>query len=154
MPPETRPPSAPDRPTPDRPGAPRPIARWPRWGMWAAIGILFSLLVVSPLFQDDGGSHLTYSQFLERVRADEVESVKIDNQSNKISGVTEGGTEFTVDGPKEIPDADLALFKEHSVAFDFKTPTPNVFLSWLPVLLPVALIIGFFVWMNRRAQGQ
>ena len=38
------------------------------------------------------------------------------------------------------------------VIYDY--PTPNFFATMIPLLLPFLLIIGFFVWMNRRAQGQ
>ena len=36
----------------------------------------------------------------------------------------------------------------------FVTPQTNFFVSLIPVLLPIMLLVGFFVWMNRRAQGQ
>jgi cell division protease FtsH len=122
--------------------------------MWAAIGVLVSLFFLSPLFNSSSSTHISYSEFLDRVAHDQVKSAKIDNNSNKIQVVATNGDTYTVDGPKDIPDADLALMAQHKVAFDFKTPTPNAFLSWLPVLLPIFLIIGFFVWMNRRQQGQ
>ncbi len=35
-----------------------------------------------------------------------------------------------------------------------KTATPNFLEEWLPLLFPVVLIILFFVWMQRRSQGQ
>ncbi len=122
--------------------------------MWAAIGVLVSLFFLSPLFSSSSSTHVSYSEFLDRVAHDQVKSAKIDNNSNKIQVVATNGDTYTVDGPKDIPDADLALMAQHKVAFDFKTPTPNALLSWLPILLPIVLIIGFFVWMNRRQQGQ
>ena len=44
--------------------------------------------------------------------------------------------------------------EDKGVEVEFATPTPNLFTQLLPLLLPIAVIIGFFVWMNRRAQGQ
>ena len=35
-----------------------------------------------------------------------------------------------------------------------RRPSPSLLGSLLPFLLPVGLLIGFFVWMQRRAQGQ
>jgi cell division protease FtsH len=122
--------------------------------MWAAIGVLVSLFVLSPLFGADKGNHTSYSQFLDRVTHDQVKSATFDNNSNKIEVVALDGSKYTVDGPKDTPAADLVTLTQHNVAYDFKTPTPNALLSWLPILLPVALIIGFFVWMNRKNQGQ
>ena len=40
------------------------------------------------------------------------------------------------------------------VKVDFSTPTPNLLGQLIPLLLPIFLVIAFFVWMNRRAQGQ
>ena len=44
--------------------------------------------------------------------------------------------------------------REQNVDIEFKTPGNNWLLSIAGLLLPVLLIIGFFVWMQRRAAGQ
>ena len=36
----------------------------------------------------------------------------------------------------------------------FDTPQSSIWASLLPLLLPISLLIGFFWWMQRRAQGQ
>ena len=38
--------------------------------------------------------------------------------------------------------------------FEFHTPTSSWVSSLIPLLLPIVLLIGFFVWMQRRAAGQ
>ena len=48
----------------------------------------------------------------------------------------------------------LQTMDDHGVQVDFSTPTPNFFIQMLPLLLPLGLVVGFFIWMNRRAQGQ
>ena len=40
------------------------------------------------------------------------------------------------------------------MAVTYDTPQPGFLQTWLPLLLPVGLIILFFWWINRRAQGQ
>jgi cell division protease FtsH len=122
--------------------------------VWAVLGLVLSMFLLAPLFNDDGGDDITYSQFMDRVREGRVESVKIDNNSNDIEGVDRSGDRFVVNGPDSIPDEDLALLREQDVAYDFRTPQPNFFLSLLPYLLFPAIFIGFIIWMNRRAQGQ
>ena len=52
-----------------------------------------------------------------------------------------------------LPDADLELLDEKNVDVEFKTPQSSFLGSLIPLLLPVVLIIGFFVWMQRRAAG-
>ena len=44
--------------------------------------------------------------------------------------------------------------EENDVAVEFSTPTVSFLGQLIPFMLPMLLIIGFFVWMNRRAQGQ
>ncbi|MDQ1423352.1 MAG: cell division protease FtsH, partial [Acidimicrobiaceae bacterium] len=132
----------------------RPGPGWPRWATWAALGLVLLLFLVAPLFSPSKGNKITYSQFLDRVRVGRVESVDIDNNSGSISGTDKSGDKFTVHGPSLLPPDDLKVLRDHNVKYDFKNPQPNALLNLIPYLLPFVLIIGFFVWMNRRAQGQ
>jgi len=127
---------------------------WPRWAVWAGLGLLVSMFLLAPFWQDNGSSRLTYSEFLAMVNGDEVAEVEINNQSNAIRGERKNGEAFTSSGPAEIPEADLQLMREKGVEVDFRTPQGNFFLELLPFFLPMMLLIGFFVWMARRQQGQ
>src|SRR5439155_8681342 len=49
---------------------------------------------------------------------------------------------------------DRTLFTAHNVQVTFKTPESSIWSTLLPLMLPVLLIIGFFVYMNRRASSQ
>jgi cell division protease FtsH len=46
------------------------------------------------------------------------------------------------------------LLKSKNVDYDYSTPQGNFFTSLIPILLPFLLIMGFFIWMQRRAMGQ
>src|SRR5690606_17938832 len=35
-----------------------------------------------------------------------------------------------------------------------RTPQPSFLGSWLPLILPVVIIVGALIWMQRRAAGQ
>ena len=50
--------------------------------------------------------------------------------------------------------AETELLATHKVDWAPKEPESNWLLSSLGLLLPFVLIIGFLVWMNKRAQGQ
>jgi cell division protease FtsH len=156
MTPKAEPPSPREDQHPGRkPGMPRrPENGWPRWAVWIAGGLLLALLVVPGLAAGDDGDEVSYTEFRQRVVDGRVERVEINTETNVIDGRTVDGVEFTTNGPSEIPEADLRLFEEQEVAVDFETPQPNVFLSFLPFMLPMLLLIGFFIWMQRRAQGQ
>ena len=120
--------------------------------MWIAVGTLLTVMLVNYLTGGESREQVTYSNFLERVGQGEVEDVTYDNNDGGIVFVTALG-EFATTGPTPLPDADHDLIGENS-RLEFKTPQPNFFSSIFPIMLPVLLLIGFFFWMQRRAQGQ
>ena len=78
----------------------------------------------------------------------------IDNQTGQIDFETVDGAEFGTTGPLELSDNDRRVLSDSGVAVTYDTPQPGFLQTWLPLLLPVGLIILFFWWINRRAQGQ
>ena len=64
------------------------------------------------------------------------------------------GSEFITTGAAALSDADEQLLKEKGVDYDYSTPQGNFFTNLIPILLPFFLIMGFFIWMQRRAMGQ
>ena len=139
----------------ERQGGGSPLG-WKRWWPWVAVGAFVAVFAVPSLLGDDGGDGLTYSEFIQRINAGQVESIEIDNTSGKITGELSNGEKFhtTGGGDRALSEADEQLARDQGVEIDFHTPSSNWFLSVLGLLLPVMLIIGFFVWMQRRAQGQ
>jgi cell division protease FtsH len=124
--------------------------------LWVLAGLLLATVLVPSLLPDDNGDDLTYTEFIAAVEDGQVASVTINNQSGEIKGEFTDGTKFTSTGGGErgLSEADEALLAEQGVDISFTTPSSNWFLSVLGLLLPVLLIIGFFVWMQRRAAGQ
>ena len=129
---------------------------WKRWWPWVAVGAFVAVFAVPSLLGDDNGDGKTYSEFLALVNAGEVEAITIDNASGRITGELADGSKFhtTGGGERGLSEADERLARDRGVDIEFHTPSSNWFLSVLGLLLPVLLIIGFFVWMQRRAQGQ
>jgi cell division protease FtsH len=97
---------------------------------------------------------VTYTEFLDLVQSGKVDSVEINNLSNTISGKMSDGSEFITTGAAALSDADEQLLKEKGVDYDYSTPQGNFFTNLIPILLPFFLIMGFFIWMQRRAMGQ
>jgi cell division protease FtsH len=133
---------------------PVPGQGWPRWGTWLVIALVLALFLLVPFIGNSSSDKISYSQFLDRVREKQVESVSLDNTSHDITGTDKDGSKFKVSGPDPVPPDDLTLLRNSGVRYDFKTSQPSIWLSVLPYLLPIALFIGFIIWMNRRAQGQ
>jgi cell division protease FtsH len=95
-----------------------------------------------------------YSDLREQVANDRVQSIEWNNTSGSITGTLDDGTEFQSNGPLEPPAEDLSLFREHDVDVTFDTPQGSIFSTLLPLLVPVALFLGIFWLIQRRAQNQ
>ncbi len=107
------------------------------------------------LFSDDPGETITYSEFLDQVDAGAVTTVEINNNNGDISGELNTGETFRTTGPTELPPEDYALLRDRlGAGVEFTRPTSSIWGTLLPLLLPVGLLILFFWWMQRRAQGQ
>ncbi|MGD9999177.1 MAG: ATP-dependent zinc metalloprotease FtsH [Ilumatobacteraceae bacterium] len=129
---------------------------WPRWTLPVLIAVLVAMFVLPRFWPSDDGEKLSYGEFIELADKGEVKSIVINNSSGKISGETKSGTEFTATGGGErglLPEDELDL-RAKGVDIDFKTPTTNWFWSTAGLLLPFLLLLGFFIWMQRRAMGQ
>ncbi len=126
----------------------------PRWAIVLVIGLIIAALMGSQFLQQSTGERVTYSDFLAKVSADQVTKIRYNNDSAIITGELKDGTKFTTTGFARIPDSDYKLLQDHNVIIDPRSPTSNWLTGLLPVLLPFVLIIGFFVWMQRRAAGQ
>jgi len=127
---------------------------WPRWGIWMLMGLLAATLLYPLLQPSEDLEALPYDQFLARVADGEVTEVTVDNQTGRIEIRTSEGVAFTTTGPLELSAVDRQVLADSGISVIFETPQPGFAATWLPLLLPVGLIILFFVWMSRRAQGQ
>ncbi|HCB36859.1 MAG TPA: cell division protein FtsH, partial [Acidimicrobiaceae bacterium] len=122
--------------------------------MWLVVAALAGVLFLPSVLNNENRRVVEYSELITRVAASEVGAIRVTNGTGAIAGELVDGTLFESEGPVELPEADLALMRDRGVELDFHTEHPNALLSLLPFLLPVALLIGFFWWMQRRAQGQ
>ena len=158
MSPEGLPPPPPPPPR-DQRGSGRGLSTpgLPRWGLWALLGLTLSVLLIGPLLSGAGDpDKIAYSDFMDQVRDGKVESVEIDNTNGSITGELTDGGEFRTTGPLDggIPDADLDVLRAEGVEVVYKTPSPSFLVSLLPFLIPVAIFVAFFWFMQRRAQSQ
>jgi cell division protease FtsH len=135
------------RPTGERSG-------WPRWGIWLVMGVLGATFLYSALQPSESFETITYDQFLVRVGDGDVTEARIDNQTGRIELRTDDGERLATTGPLELSAEDRRVLDEAGTAVEFTTPEPGFLSTWLPLLLPIGLIILFFWWINRRAQGQ
>lgn len=116
---------------------------------------------------DSSSNEVPYSRFLENVAEGCVEGFKYNNDTGIIrfilksdqSSVTNCSVGGLVDnlvtsGPVPLPDQHVELIREQVPEVRFVTPETNFFISMIPLILPIGLLILFFWWMQRKAQGQ
>ena len=131
--------------------APSPRPKWLAFAVVAAVGALMALALTT---RSPAAEHFSYADFMDSVEKGRVESVTINNTSGSIKGVTKDGDHFRVEGPAQVIDEDYATLRDEKVDISFEQPSDNWLGGILSLLLPVALLVGFWMWMSRRAQGQ
>jgi cell division protease FtsH len=122
--------------------------------VWVLIGVALLALLAAPAMTRSDSTKIDYTTFLDRVRAGEVATVDVDNETSRVTGKLKNGDEFTTTAPARIPEQDIALLRENGVKEDYQAPASNLLASVLVWILPIGLLILFWWWMGRRAQGQ
>ncbi|MCB1256557.1 MAG: ATP-dependent zinc metalloprotease FtsH [Microthrixaceae bacterium] len=126
----------------------------PSWLIWVLV-LVIGVTVVSALsLSARPANEIPFSKFTSEVAKGNIKSVTWNNVDASVTGETKSGESFVTTGPSDPPPELLDSMKNNDVAVKFETPTAGFIAQVVPLLLPIVLIIGFFVWMQRRAQGQ
>ncbi|MEK7293299.1 MAG: ATP-dependent zinc metalloprotease FtsH [Actinomycetota bacterium] len=126
----------------------------PKWSIWVLIAVAGLLILGPRMWPSSTDTKVTYTEFLDLVNKGNVTKIKINNISNLISGTMTDGSTFVTTGAATLSDADEQLLKAKGVDYDYSAPQGNFLTNLIPILLPFLLIMGFFIWMQRRAMGQ
>ena len=102
---------------------------------------------------------LKYTDFVALANDGKVKNVTVDPTNGHISGTfttqVSGKNDFTSSGPTNaLPDSVVRAIQDHGGTVKYSHAGSNIFGTLLIYLLPVILLVGFFIWMQRRAQGQ
>jgi cell division protease FtsH len=129
---------------------------WSRPIVWALIGMVLIAFLLSSLLGGGKSNQIQYiPDFLDQVNNGQVKQIDVyEDHTTKINGEFKDGKSFTTTGPQPLPDKDLQLLKDKGVKVAFHSPSSNILGQALVWILPLLLLVGFWVWMSRRAQGQ
>ena len=125
---------------------------WPRWTIFVLLAVVAGAVLLQFAASSSSSTSINYGDFISKLGSDQVSTATFDNSNGHISGTLQDGTHFSTTGPIQLSDADQQLFIAKGV--DYSTPSQSIWGTIIPLLLPVALLIGFFMWMQRRASGQ
>jgi cell division protease FtsH len=117
-------------------------------------GVVLAVLILPTFMNRTDRKEVDYSDLLAKVQQDQVQEITWDNNDGSITGQLKDKTEFQSNGPLEPSEDDRALFREHDVQVKFDTPGGSWITALLPLLIPVALFVGIFWLMQRRAASQ
>ncbi len=126
----------------------------PRWSIWVLAGVVLAVLILPTFMNRTSRKEIDYSDLLAKVQQDQVQEITWDNNDGSITGELKDKTEFQSNGPLEPSEDDRALFREHDVQVKFDTPGGSWLTALLPLLVPLALFVGIFWLMQRRAASQ
>jgi cell division protease FtsH len=153
-------PRQPRQDQPRQPGSSPTPTSWPRWILWIGIVLVIAVLAFNSL-GSKGTSKLSlkYTDFVALANDGKVKNVTVDPTNGHISGTfttqVSGKNDFTSSGPTNaLPDPVVRAIQDHGGTVKYSHAGSNIFGTLLIYLLPVILLVGFFIWMQRRAQGQ
>lgn len=122
---------------------------------------LIIALVLMSVFSNFGPPHkqvskLAYSQFLDKAKAGDIKKVTIEGRN--ISGITQDDTPFVSYDP-QLSDVVLKELSENGVQVWGKAPEQpsllmNIFISWFPIILFIAVWIFFMRQMQGGGSGR
>jgi cell division protease FtsH len=122
--------------------------------LWLVIAI-----VLMSVFNNFGNRQaaarpIEYSQFMEKVRQDQVQSVVIEGREGRnIAGKLKSGESFTTYSPETDNRSMIGDLLDHKVLVEAKQHEDSI---WLPLfynLLPILLLVGLWVFFMRQMQG-
>jgi cell division protease FtsH len=150
------PPPSDKSPGGNQPPPPRPPG-WRHWLLPVGLLIAFFLWLVLP-FHSGSTSSLNYNpQFLNDVKAHMVKTVNIPQDGGTATGTLTNGTNFTVNLPSPVPQSTLNDLQTAKTTVSYSTSSPGFgseVLGWLILLVPILLVVWFWIRLSRGASGQ
>ncbi|NKB40321.1 MAG: ATP-dependent zinc metalloprotease FtsH [Ilumatobacter sp.] len=136
--------------------AAEPKPGFPRWGWWIIALVALGALLIPNFWPSNDGTSLSYTEFIAEVKDGNVAEIEVNKGSGKITGELTNGDSFNTTGGGEagLFEGDQKFLEESGVVISYKAPSSNFLINLLGFMLPIFLIIGFLIWMQRRAAGQ
>ena len=120
--------------------------------VWIVIAVVIMSVFNNFIPQKEGSTNLSYSEFINQVKDNQIESVMIEADGKTISGTYKNGTKFLTYGlndPKLVDD----LLSNNIEIITEPPAKPSLFLQILIQWFPMLLLIGVWLFFMRQMQG-
>ena len=138
-----------------RPGSGGPSAPEQPW-RWLLLLVAVAVLVLLAVAAfHSPTTPYRYSQFMSDVRANRISAVNFNNTNAQITGTFRDKVTFSTTGQASgLPNWVVNDLKKNDAEITYSSPSASLLETLLIWVVPIGLLIGFFLWMSRRAQGQ
>ena len=120
--------------------------------VWIVIAVVIMSVFNNFVPQKEASTNLSYSEFINQVKDNQIESVMIEADGKTISGTYKNGTKFLTYGlndPKLVDD----LLANNIEILTEPPAKPSLFLHILIQWFPMLLLIGVWLFFMRQMQG-
>ena len=120
--------------------------------VWIVIAVVIMSVFNNFVPQKEASTNLSYSEFINQVKDNQIESVMIEADGKTISGTYKNGTKFLTYGlndPKLVDD----LLANNIEILTEPPAKPSLFLQILIQWFPMLLLIGVWLFFMRQMQG-
>ena len=138
-------------------GGQRPFTKdqgLPRWTLYVLVIVIIGVLASSTLIGGQTDKKLSFSELRTEIDNGQVREIAWPSDGGTANGKLKDGQSFEVVVPRLEGVSDADALRRKVDKFETTDPQPSAWLGLLQLFLPIGLLIGFFVWMQRRAQGQ
>jgi cell division protease FtsH len=120
---------------------------------WIVVALVVVLAASQLLSNGESREKLRYDEFSDQVEAGKVKTVKIDDNSSKITGTLTDGTKFRTTFVTESADRVTAQLDAADIPYEVEKGSQSFWVSLLLQFLPVLLIVGVFIFFLNAMQG-
>ena len=134
------------------------MSKFIRSAFFPILIVIVLAIIVQVVLRGGGTSTTQYTyqgganSFVSQLEAGSVQSVSINTKDQQLQVTTTGGQKYSVNYP-DTTTLTQVLQKYPTVTVTSKSPSSPWYLSALTFLLPIVLIIGFWIFIMNQMQG-
>ncbi|MFA5891416.1 MAG: ATP-dependent zinc metalloprotease FtsH [Actinomycetota bacterium] len=137
-----------------KPSSKSPLSRWLRGpGVYVVVLLLLLIVVMNSFSGKTTTVDLTFSEFLQRVKAGDVRNAEFFARDDRVQGKLADGRSYRATFLADYGDELVDELRDANVSIKVDAQGGNALLTTLFNFLPFLLIVGFFFWIMNSSQA-